>query len=175
MLHQSERVFQDLATKRKRRNRKVAIGSTLAAVLIIPTGAYAAMTIFGNGSVTAEAYQSQGLTVSEEHLSKSLFPGAEADIVMRVTNPNPFPVKVTRIELAGDPTNVTAGCDLSKVSGPVAGTAYDIPVASQGTVPAGDNSVITIPKAIKLDLSATQGCGFKFGIKITGVQSAAGN
>jgi hypothetical protein len=176
MLHQSEKVFQDQATARKRRNRKVAIGSTLAAVLIIPAGAYAAVTIFGKGSLTAEAYQSQGLTVSEEKLSKKLFPGAEADLTMKVTNPNPFPVKVTQVEPTGNPTNVTAGCDLSKVSGPVgANPAYSIPVAAQQTVPGGGDAVVTIPKAVKLDLSATQGCGFTIAIKITGTQSAAGN
>lgn len=158
----------------KKKSRKyVALGA--AAVLLTTTGgAWAAMTIFGEGSVSAEAYQAKGLTVTDTKLSKKLHPGAEADIIMKVTNPNPFPVKVTQIARTGNPTDVSAGCDMSKVSSPVTQTpaAYDIPADEQVTVGAEGEATVKVLKVVKLDLSATAGCGFTVGIKITGVQSA---
>ena len=177
-LHYSDEVVTAQAkAAAKKKTRKFYVFGAAGAVLLTAGGAWAAMTLFGDGSLTAAAYEAKNLVVSEERLSKELYPVAEADLVFKVTNNNPFPVKINQIEATGAPKNVTAACDLSKVSGPVGGNpAYSIPESQQQTVLGeGGSAIVTIPKAVKLDLSATKGCGLTVGIKVTGVQTAAGN
>ena len=169
-------VREQAKTTAKRKARKYTLIGAGAAVLLSAGGAYAAMTIFGDGQVSATAYQAKNLTVTDAKPATDLYPGAQADLQMTIQNQNPFPVKITQLTAIGAPTDVSTGCDISKVSGPNGqlGT-YDIPAADQPTVNGGWTQTVTIPKVINLDLSATAGCGFKLNIKVTAVQSAGHN
>jgi hypothetical protein len=164
------------ATKKARRilGMPVAIFAGLA-TLAVAGVAYAAIAFTMSGSVSAEADNGTNPTISNEHFSGKFFPGATRDLVFNVANPNDFPVKVTQVSLASGPSNVSAGCDLSKLSGPGGSTlsSFSIAAADQISVPAHDTKTITISDAVHLDASATKGCGFTLGLSVTG--SGAGN
>jgi hypothetical protein len=170
-------VREQAKTTAKRKARKYTVIGAGLAVVLSAGGAYAAMTMLGNGSVTAKAYQAKDLTVTDAKPATDLYPGVESDLVMTVKNDNPFPVKITSLKATGAPTNVSAGCDLSKVTGPNGSlaTQYNIPTADQPTVNGGSTQPVTIPKVLKMDISATQGCGFTIAIQVTAVQSAGHN
>ncbi len=185
MLHQSESVLRDQATTAaktmaKKKSRKYVAFGAAGALLLGGGAAYAYMSITGNATVTATAYQAQGLSVKSAQLASPLYPGSESDLVMTVVNPNPFPVKISQIAALGAPTEVSTGCDITKLGGPV-GTnpVYSIPAADQVVVPGGQAdaapTTVTVKKAVSLNINATQGCGFKLSVKITGTQSAAAN
>jgi hypothetical protein len=177
-LHYSDTSVTEQARKiAKKKTRKFYAIGAAGAVMLTAGGAWAAMTIFGESSLTAQEYQAKNLVISNVELSQQLWPGSEADLNMRITNQNPFPVKITQIAATGAPTAVTPGCDISKVTGPLGSNpAYNIPTADQPTVGGNvTNQLVTLPKAVKLDLAATQGCGFKVNFKVTALQSAAKN
>lgn len=176
-VHYSENVVREQAkTAAKRRTRKYVLLGAVAAVAVIPTAAYAIITgLTGSGTVEGDGYVAQNLTVSEGAALPKLFPGAQTDISFKVANPNPFPVKLQKVEATGfsaknacDPTWFTTTL-------PVTGAAYSFPGFSDEalTVPANGDKVITIPNAVKLANDATKGCGFTLPITVTGAQKAA--
>lgn len=173
-LHASDAaVTREAKQLAKKRSRKyVIIGGGLA-TLLTAGGAWAAMSVFGTGSAGAEAYEAQQLTVTNGHLSKDLYPGASANLLFNVANNNPFPVKVQKVTVDGALTNVT--CDAAtqaKLSGLVEdGKSRGIAAADQVEIPAGGNANITVPDAVRLALSSTEGCGFTVNIKVDGKQS----
>lgn len=176
MLHSDDQaVAYHAKQKGLRKSRKFyAVGAAIA-VFASTGAAYAAMTVFGSGEVTAEAGVAQGLTISEEKVSKKLYPSTVANVTFKVANPNEFPVKVTQVALDGAPSSVSpAGC-IAKITSPLvtSGTAFNVPAADQVEVPAGATRTVTLTNAVKLDDSATTGCGFKIAIKVTGTQSGA--
>lgn len=176
MLHSDDQAVAFHAKQKGlRKSRKFyAVGAAIA-VFASTGAAYAAMTVFGSGEVTAEAGVAQNLTISEEKVSKKLYPGTVANVTFKVANPNEFPVKVTQVALDGAPTDVApAGC-VSKITSPLvkSGTAYNVPDAAQREVPAKGEAIVVLTNAVKLDNSATTGCGFSIKIKVTGTQSGA--
>jgi hypothetical protein len=143
------------------------------AVLVAAGTAWAAIVVRGTGTVTAAAYQEQGLQVSDERLSETLVPGGSADLVFRVRNPNAFSVVVNRIGLASALRKASpAGCT-SKLSGPlVRPGGYRLPATRQVTVGAGARVTVTVPDAVRLAASARGGCGFVVDIEVQGEQTA---
>jgi hypothetical protein len=59
--------------------------------------AFAAWTATGTGAAGAKATAFQALTVSAGTTTAQLYPGSSGDAVVSVTNPNPFPVKITQV------------------------------------------------------------------------------
>jgi hypothetical protein len=72
-----------------------------AGIAILALGAvglvYAAWTTNGSGSGYAKAGSSQALTTIDVSASTTadLYPGTDGDVVLEVSNPNPYPVRVT--------------------------------------------------------------------------------
>lgn len=177
----SDNVGREQAKKKARKfGRRGAILGLALAVVTASGAAWAAMVIFGTGTVKADAYEAKALVVSEEKFSGPIFPGAELDMTFTVSNPNPFPVKISKLELDGDPQKaVTGTCvqgnNLSVLTTklPIAGVGTSIPAASQVIVPANGSATVTLADAVQYDkgLSKTTGCTLIVKFKVTGTQS----
>jgi hypothetical protein len=158
----------------KKKSRKYAIIGAALTIPLVAGGAWAAMTIFGEGSATANKYEAQNLVVSDTSFSKPIFPGVSSNLVFKVTNPNPFAVKVSAIQLNGNPQiSCDVAADANKITGPLGTqTSYTIPAADQVEVAPNGNRTVTIPNAVKLDFSATGSCSITLPFKVTGTQVA---
>jgi hypothetical protein len=64
----------------------------------------------GTGSGYAKAGSSQALTTVDASASTTatLYPGVSGDVTLKLSNPNPFPVRVTAVALNGAQTAITA-------------------------------------------------------------------
>jgi hypothetical protein len=84
-----------------------------AGIAILALGAvglvYAAWTTNGSGSGYAKAGSSQALTTIDVSASTTadLYPGTDGDVVLEVSNPNPYPVRVT--DVTGNGTITATG------------------------------------------------------------------
>lgn len=142
-------------------------------LMVGAAAAYAAITLTGRGTVTAPAARTEQLQVSAERLSRPLLPGASANLVFTVRNPNGFPVDVDRVALASTPRAVSpAGC-AAQLTGPLlAKGGYPLPAAERITVAAGASRSVTVRDAVRLASSARTGCGFTVDITVQATQGA---
>ena len=177
MLHSSDSVMTAKAKKAAaKKTRKYVVVGAILAVAVIPSAAFALITgLTGSGTVEGEGYESQNMTITDAAAATKLFPGSQADVSFKVNNPNPFPVKLERVQ----PTGFSAkdGCAIGVFSTtlPLNGSAFTFPGFSDEalTVPANGSKTVTIPNAVKLSEGAARGCGFTMPITITGAQKAA--
>jgi len=96
---------------RNRAHRARRIAAIAAGIAITAVGAYAA-TNWVVSLNTGSSGEAQSATVSNISItaiatpsaSNLLFPGGTGDVVAKITNPNPFPVTITAVNL---PTNTT--------------------------------------------------------------------
>src|SRR6201989_3559460 len=79
--------------------RRLIFGAVTVMVLGIVSIGYAAWTSSGGGTGFAKAASAQNLTTASitGTTSATLFPGATGDLVVNVTNPNSYPIKVTSV------------------------------------------------------------------------------
>jgi hypothetical protein len=175
----SENVVRDQAMRAaKKKTRKYVVIGAIAAVAIIPSAAYAYMSLTGTGNAEATAYQAKNMPVSQAQFTSELWPGATADLKFVVSNPNPFPVRITDIAATGADTFNGGGCvNGANLTGKVMAldTNYTLPSADQVTVAGGGAEWVTVKDAVTLGTGATAGCGFKVAVKVTGIQTAAKN
>jgi hypothetical protein len=103
----------DTSTNKKepRWSRQSRLVTAVAGALLAGGGAYAATNwvvgLAGGSSGEAQSATVSNLTitaVASPSATNLLYPGGNGDIVMTITNPNPFPVAVTAVSL---PTNTT--------------------------------------------------------------------
>ena len=80
-----------------KRSNKVTAGVVLAGAMLASSIAYAAWTATGSGSGYAKATSAQALTTVDVSATTTatLYPGATGNVSLRITNPNPYPVRVT--------------------------------------------------------------------------------
>ena len=99
-----------------KRSNKVTAGVVLAGAMLASSIAYAAWTATGSGSGYAKATSAQALTTVDVSATTTatLYPGATGNVSLRITNPNPYPVRVTSVAGSGTiDSNATAACDAS--------------------------------------------------------------
>jgi hypothetical protein len=176
--HYSDSVVRDQAMQAaKKKTRKYVLVGAIAAVAIIPTAAYAYMTLTGTGNAEATAYQARNMPVSQTQFSQELWPGASADLKFVVSNPNPFPVKITDIAATSADTFTGGSVNGANLTGKAMSTNsnYALPAADQVTIAGNGDAWVTVKDAVTLSPNATAGCGFKVAIRVTGVQTAAHN
>lgn len=180
-LHFSENAVNDQAKKAaKRKTRKYTVLGALGAVLILPAAAYAAVTLWGFGDVSASATEIQALTITDVSLTAPLVPGVTVGSKGIVHNPNNFPVTVTDVITRTTGLGVTGvGCVASTVHpvgtfGSFGGAVGDgwKQALTPVTIAANSAEWVTVPEAVLQDSGATAMCGFTAKIA---VQAHAGN
>jgi hypothetical protein len=78
--------------------RRAAAATAATATLALSGMAVAAWNVTGAGSGSAEAASAQNLVIEDFELAVALYPGLTTNGTLTVTNPNPFPVRITDIE-----------------------------------------------------------------------------
>jgi hypothetical protein len=162
-----------------RRKAAIVVVGAVGAVAV-STAAIAAVLFFATGSFTAAAAATPTLTINPgAHLSGPLVPGQPAvDGIVGITNPNTFPVKVTRVLVKTSGLAVTpAACDINSLTlGGSAGTinsqvgnVFDI---ADVTLAAGATADITVPAVVSQAGTATELCGVQADYVVEG---AVGN
>jgi len=99
-----------------KRSHKITAGVVLSGAMLASSIAYAAWTATGSGSGYAKATSAQALTTVDVSATTTatLYPGATGNVSLRITNPNPYPVRVTSVTGSGTiDSNTTAACDAS--------------------------------------------------------------
>lgn len=165
----------------KSHTKKVAVlGATLLALVAVGL-VYAAWTTSGSGSVYAKAGSSQALSTLDAAASTTatLYPGSTGDVVLKVSNPNNFPVRVTGVSLNGTNANITpdaghAGCTTTGVSFTnVTGLTVNVPAKSGGTNGSAEATLSGAAAMSNASVDGCQGATFTIPVTLTGVSNAS--
>jgi hypothetical protein len=134
---------------------------------------YAAWTTSGSGSGYVKA--GSALTLSTVDVSASttatLYPGTSGDVLLKVSNPNPYAVLVTGASLNGSNSEITAdsghsSCTTTGVSFTnQTGLTIEVPAKSGGT---NGTAQATLSGAASMSNASVDGCqGATFTIPLT--------
>jgi hypothetical protein len=179
---------------------RTLIAGLVGAVIAGATGHAAAGTVVSTGSVAASPISTSQATIANLTITavakatprNALYPGANGDAVIKITNPNSFPVTVTAVQL---PTNTTyanaytdsaltmavTGCTSSTPSGvgwnfATAGSGTSHPLTTPLTVAANGNLSVTLTNDVTMASSAPAACaGAYFSLpSLAGVTATGG-
>jgi len=141
-------------------------GAATLLVLGVVGLVYAAWTTNGSGSGYAKAGSAQALTTVDvsAQTTATLYPGSDGDVLIRINNPNPYPVRVTNI--AG---NGTITADAGHASCATTGVTYTDQSGLTIDVPAnGGETQTTLTDAAHMSNQSDNGCqGATFTIPVT--------
>jgi len=152
--------------------KKLTIGTLFAGAMLAGSIAFAAWTATGSGSGYARADTAQALTTVDVSASTAatLYPGATGDVVVRISNPNPYPVLVTDVAGSGViDSDTTAACDAST------GVTFTDQTGLSVSVPAGGASTVTLSGSAQMDNSShttCQGAVFTIPVTLSGLSDA---
>ena len=79
-----------------------------------------------------------------------LSPGAAADLLVTVSNPNSAPVTVTSLTLAG-PVTASASCSTP-------GITVSLPASTSLVVPAGGNASLSVTNGVSMTAASSSNC-----------------
>lgn len=161
------------------KRRLIVAGMTVIALAAAGL-VYAAWTSSGTGSGYAKAGIAQPLTTVDVSASTAatLYPGVSGDVLLKVSNPNPYPVRVTGVALNGTNADIAAdsghsGCTTTGVSyANQTGLTIDVPAKSgvvNGTTQATLSGAVSMSNA---SLDACQGATFTIPVTLTGNSNA---
>ena len=177
--------------------RSKVISATMGTVMAGAT-AYAATNWFVglNSGSTAEGQSASisNLTISavaSPTATNLLYPGANGDVVLKVSNPNAFPVTLTAVQLPANTTYAAGYTDSALAAANTgctatnSGVAWNFATASSGsshaltaplTVAANGTLTVTLTNAASMALSAPAACaGTFFSMpSLTGVTATGG-
>ncbi|MGO4234733.1 hypothetical protein [Pseudarthrobacter sp. YAF2] len=153
-------------------SRSRAVKAAALAGLLATAGAgtaYAYWSVTGGGSGSAVAATMQAVTVDAlvagDNPKTALYPGGSADVVLRLTNPNPYSVQVYSVTANG-PAAADAthpGCTTTGVT--FTGAA---PLTPATYVAANSSALITLPGAATMDTTSLAACqGATFSVPVT--------
>jgi hypothetical protein len=153
--------------------RKSLVGSLLLGVMLAAGIAIASWTANGSGSGYAGAVSAQPLSTVDVSASTTadLYPGnSDGDVLLRVSNPNPYPVRVTDVTGNGAPTSDQgAACDAST------GVAFEDQSGLALDVPAGGAATFTLDGAVGMSNASAdscQGAVFTIPVSLSGSSNA---
>ncbi|MDQ0922324.1 hypothetical protein QF038_000832 [Pseudarthrobacter sp. W1I19] len=132
--------------------------------------AYAYWSSAGTGSGSAAAGTMQAISVDAlvagDGPGATLVPGGTADVVLRLTNPNPYAVQVYRVSPSGPATADPAhsGCTTTGVTF----TGAAAPLAPATFVGANSSTLLTLPGSAAMDTTSLAACqGATFHLPVT--------
>jgi len=138
----------------------------LLAVGLLGSGiAAAAWLVSGTGPAVSQAATAVNLTVTAGTPVASLYPGATGAVHAHVTNPNPFPVRLTGASFGAVTTAPLSGktCTASNVT-----TSGPLTLATPINMGAGENAPVTVPGVLQMISTAADGCqGATFTVQMT--------
>jgi hypothetical protein len=156
----------------KSRFKKFLVGVLAVAALVGAGLVYAAWTESGSGSTYSKAGSAQALSTVDVSASTAatLYPGGTGDAVVKFSNPNPYPVKITSVSLdtsgsiAADGGH--SGCAGSNASFTnQTGLSVIVPAESGGT---NGTTQATLSGSVVMASSAPDACqGAVFTIPVT--------
>ena len=154
------------------RNKKKLLGIGVITTTLLAAGvAFAAWNAGGTGSGYAKATSAQALSTTDVAATTTaqLFPGGTADVKIKISNPNPYPVRITSITGNGAITSDKgAACDAST------GVTY---TNQSGTfdVAANSDASFTLLGAVAMSNSSDntcQGAVFTVPVSLSGASNA---
>lgn len=163
------------------RTKQAVLFATTLVALGVAGLVYAAWTTSGSGSVYAKAGTSSALSTLDASASTSatLYPGSTGDVVLKVSNPNPYPVRVTGVSLNGTNADITAdsghsGCTTTGVSFTNAtGLTVDVPAKSGGTNGSAQATISGAAAMSNASVDGCQGATFTIPVTVTGASNAS--
>ena len=152
--------------------RAIKAAVTVAVLtLVLGVGtAYAYWSTIGVGSGSAANAGMQTVTVDAlvagDTPATTLVPGGSADVIVRASNPNAFPVQVYSFTSSG-----AATADASHPLCTTTGVTFNVPAtpfAPTVTIPAGSSTLITLPGAASMSATSQSACqGSVFQLPVT--------
>jgi hypothetical protein len=181
----------------RRRSRGRKLVAALVGALLAGTAAFA-VTNWVVGLNAGSSGQAQSATISNLSITavaapaatNLLYPGATGDVVVKIANPNPFPVTVTAVQLPAN-TSFATGYSDSALTTPVGGctaasstVAWNFATGTSGTshtltsaltVAANGNLTVTLTNDAVMGTTAPLACaGTYFSMpSLTGVTAYA--
>jgi len=157
-----------------RRFSRKAVLSGLITVAVLAVGvAFAAWTATGSGSGYAKATTADALTTVDVSASTvaDLYPGkSDGDVLLRISNPNPYPVRVT---------SVSGNGAITSDAGAACTTSTGVSFADQSSltldVPGSSAATFTLPGAASMSnasANACQGAIFTIPVSLSGQSNA---
>ena len=148
------------------------IGGAITILVLGVVGlVYAAWTTNGSGAGYAKATSAQALTTVDVSASTvaDLYPGADGDVLVRINNPNPFPVRVTAINGNGavTPDAGHAGCTTTGVTYTDQSGNFDVGASSAQTFTLTDAAHMS-----NASVNGCQGATFTIPVALTGASNA---
>jgi hypothetical protein len=119
-----------MTAKRTFRRRRVRALAAAAATLMFVASAVAFWTAIGHGSAAGGATSPLAVSVNPGATSDRLYPGAQTDVALQISNPNPFRVRVGSLSL--DTGQGTGGFDVDSAHSGCAVTALAFTAQSNG-------------------------------------------
>lgn len=156
----------------RKRRLFVALGVGVAAVTVAGI-AIAAWAVTGSGTGYAKAGTSSALTLSDATASTSadLYPGSSGAVKLKVSNPNPFPVRITAVAGNGAITSDKgAACDASTGVSFANQSGLTLDLAANET-----NHVFTLAASVSMTNASDnscQGAVFSVPVSVTAASNA---
>jgi hypothetical protein len=150
--------------------RKLIVAALTALVLGVVGLVYAAWTSNGTGSAYAKASTAQALTTVDvsTQTTATLYPGATGDLLIKISNPNPYPVKVTDVTgngaITADTGHSTCGADAQHPSGVTFTDQHALTIS----VPANSSTQTTLSGSVLMSSASDNSCqGATFTVPVT--------
>ena len=154
------------------RKRRLIGGGITLAVLVAAGLAYAAWTANGTGSGYAKATNAEALTTVDvsAQAAPELYPGGQGDVVVRISNPNDYPVEVD---------DITGNGAITSSGGTGTCSTHGVTFADQTNqnldVPANGETQVTLNNAASMSNASENGCQgatFTIPVSLTGASDA---
>ena len=164
---------KEITLRNMTKKQRIIAASTTVLVLGVVGLVYAAWTTTGSGSGYAKAGTAQELTTVDVSASTTatLYPGTDGDVLIRIKNPNPYPVEVSSITGDGTitPDSGHSGCTPTGVTFQnQTGLTIDVP-ANNGETETTLNNAAHMSNA---SVNACQGATFTIPVSLSGQSDA---
>lgn len=153
--------------------RRVITGGVALLVLGVVGFVYAAWTTNGSGSGYAKAKTAQALSTVDVSASTTatLYPGGNGDVLLKISNPNEFPVRVTAVS-----GNGTITADAGHPGCATTGVTFTDQTGQTLDVPASSSAEFTLTNAAHMSNASDNGCQgatFTIPVSLSGASNAS--